>query len=77
MKGKIIMPRNYYVIWRSGGTLNAKWHRTMSMPYSQAIETRKDVEKAGYKAIITEKSISDAIGLPEGYEYKQLYPRTQ
>lgn len=61
----------YYVVYRTGGTLNAKWHRTLAMSRPEAEQAKLDVEKGGRKAMIVEKSLSDAIGLPEGYEYKK------
>ena len=61
----------YYVVYRTGGTLNAKWNRTLAMPKAEADAAKLDVERGGRKAMIVEKSLSDAIGLPTGYEYKK------
>ena len=59
----------YYVIYRTGGTQNVQWHRTLAMFKVEAEQARAEVERGGRKAIVVNKSLSDAIGLPTGYEY--------
>jgi len=61
----------FYVIYRTGGTDNFKWHRTLPMKRDEAIKAQEDTEKMGYKCFIAEKESSDKIGLPETYEYKK------
>jgi hypothetical protein len=64
------MTKLYYVVYRTGGTLNAKWNRTLAMLKSDAQKACQDVEKGGRKAMIVEKGLSDRLGLPEGYDYE-------
>ena len=71
------MSKQFYCVYRTDGTLNATWNRSLAMPKAEAEQARTDIEKGGRKCFIVEKSLSDAIGLPEGYEYKQAYQRTQ
>jgi len=59
----------YYVVYRTGGTLNCKWMRSVPMSRLEAYKTAEAVEKGGRKALVVEKEASDKIGLPEGWEY--------
>jgi hypothetical protein len=61
----------YYVVYRTGGTDNAQWHRSLPMNKATAEKSAQDVRAGGRKAIVVEKEASDKIGLPEGYEYKK------
>jgi len=69
--------KTYYVIYRTGGTLNAQWHRSLEMSKELAEQTKLDIEKGGRKCLVVDCKLSDAIGLPEGYEYIQQFPRKQ
>lgn len=59
----------YTVVYRTGGTLNAKWHRTLvNEPVKRDAERVKfELEAMGYKALVFTVAALDAIGLPEGY----------
>lgn len=61
----------YTVVYRTGGTLNAKWHRTNVNEADKAVAEQKrfEVEAMGYKALVFTVAALDAIGLPEGHEY--------
>ena len=61
----------YYVVYRTGGTVNCEWKRTLAMPKDEAEKARAEVERGGRKALVVEQSLSDAIGLPVGWEYKK------
>ena len=62
--------KTYTVIYRTGGTLNAKWHRTLGRftDYKKAVASANEIERQGYKALIQDTKMLDAIGLPEGWE---------
>ena len=64
------MEKFYYVVYRTGGFQNATWHRTLAMSKDRAIQVCEEVKRAGRKAFIVEQDLSDAIGLPTGYDYK-------
>jgi hypothetical protein len=56
------------VVYRTGGTDNFKWHRTVAATKNGAMEMKSNVERMGYFAMITNYNQSLAIGLPEGYD---------
>lgn len=58
----------YSVVYRTGGYLNAKWHRMINYPTRDAAQAAADdVERMGYKTIVQSVAYLDAIGLPVGY----------
>lgn len=58
----------FCVVYRTGGTANFKWVRTVGMSAIQAAELRGEVARMGYKAMVVNYAYSMAIGLPETYE---------
>ena len=58
----------YCVVYRTGGTLNFKWHRTAATNFENAKQWVLDIERQGYKALMVDHALSVSIGLPETYE---------
>lgn len=60
----------YCVVYRTGGTENFRWHRTLAtLNQQQAIQLRANLLRAGYKALAPQDyKRSMAVGLPETYE---------
>lgn len=58
----------YCLVYRTGGTENFKWNRTLPMTKVEATEKKWELEKMGYKTLIVDYNQSLSIGLPEGYE---------
>lgn len=58
----------YCIVYRTGGTDNFRWHRTLAMPYEEAKAALKSTARMGYRCHMAIFSYSIAIGLPETYE---------
>ena len=58
----------FCVIYRTGGTRNFKWHRTLAMSRAQAELACEEARKMGYVAHIEHYNLSLSVGLPETYE---------
>ena len=57
------------VVWRSGGTDNFQWHRSLSMTPDDATIARISCQRMGYPAHVEDYERSLSIGLPESYDY--------
>ena len=55
------------VIYRTGGTENFTWHRSVAMTSDEAIQVQRDLARMGYRAHIERYRRSLAVGLPETY----------
>ena len=55
------------LIYRSGGTENFVWHRTLAMPYAEAIRKSRETARMGYPCHVELYASSIAIGLPTTY----------
>ena len=63
--------RTYCVVYRTGGTDNFKWHR--SLAWTNEADARAacySTVKAGFKAHVEHYERSIAIGLPDTYAYR-------
>lgn len=58
----------FCVVYRTGGTDNFKWVRTLAMSKNEANACKVSTEKMGYRAMVANYAQSIAIGLPETYE---------
>jgi len=58
----------YCVVYRTGGTDNFRWHRTLAMTLAEAQQAREEVERGGRKAMVVNYAQSMTIGLPDTYE---------
>ena len=56
------------VVYRTGGTKNFTWHRSIAMTSDEAIQVQRDMARMGYRSHIEHYARSVAIGLPETYE---------
>ena len=61
------MKKLFYVVYRTGSPENCQWKRTEPMSEIEAKEKAATFEKA----LVVDRKLSDAIGLPEGWEYKK------
>jgi hypothetical protein len=66
---QILYRNTYCVVFRTGGTYNFQWKRSLGMSKEEANAKRQEVERMGYKAHVENYGLSLSIGLPEGYEY--------
>jgi hypothetical protein len=59
----------FTVIYRTGGTVNFKWHKAFPVETATEAEAlRQSTERMGYKALTHRTSELNKIGLPETYE---------
>lgn len=58
---------SHCVVYRTGGTENFQWHRSLAMSYDEATNARDDAERMGYAAHVENYQRSVSIGLPETY----------
>ena len=68
--------RKYYtVIYRTGGTENAQWHKIFERYYDkeQANEKKLELEKMGYKSLVHDGKLLELHGMPEGWNAKYGY----
>lgn len=63
------MLNTHVVIYRTGGTENFEWHRTVLMSREEANRVRADLERQGYRAMTENAVLSYSIGLPDTFEY--------
>ena len=56
------------VVYRTGGTDNFTWHRSVAMTPDEAIQVQRDMELMGYRSHIEHYQRSLAVGLPDTYE---------
>jgi hypothetical protein len=61
------LPALLCVIYRTGGTENFKWHRTLAMTPEDAWEGLRAVHHLGYAGHVENYFASLAVGLPETY----------
>lgn len=62
------MIETFTVIYRTGGTINARWHRCATVAtIEEAARMRDEIKRGGRKALIHKTHLLDAIGLPQGY----------
>ena len=58
----------YIVIYRTGGTLNFKWHQTTPVSsYAEAAQRSAEIERMGYPTRIHEAQRLASIGMPETF----------
>lgn len=62
-----MVPDLVCVIYRTGGTHNHKWHRSLAMTRSEGDTALQEVLDMGYAAHVENYFASVAIGLPETY----------
>jgi hypothetical protein len=60
-------PSTFCVIYRTGGTCNFEWHRTLGCSYEQAQVVAHDIKTMGYPAYVENLNLSLSVGLPETY----------
>ncbi len=66
------MAKTYCVVYRTGGTENFQWHRSLAFQTRlEAVAVHAACEAAGRRALICDYNLSGAVGLPETYEYNQ------
>lgn len=58
----------FCVVFRTGGTINFKWHRSLAMPKDEAEASAEATRRQGYVAHIEHYNLSLSVGLPETYE---------
>jgi hypothetical protein len=58
----------FCVVYRTGGTENLQWHRTLPTSDGSEAETRDATLRSGYRAYVVDYYQSLAIGLPETFE---------
>jgi hypothetical protein len=61
------VPDLYCVVYRTGGTVNFKWHRSLALTKDEVQEAFEGVTLMGYVCHIEHFFASLAIGLPETY----------
>ena len=58
----------YCLVYRTGGTDNFKWHRSLPIEkHSEAMEMRDANMRMGYHTFIENHKLSVCAGLPETY----------
>jgi hypothetical protein len=59
---------SHCVIFRTGGTENFHWYRTLATSHENACVVRHDLRNAGFRAHVERYDLSLSIGLPETYQ---------
>lgn len=60
------MRQKWCVIYRTGGTENLCWHRSLAfIDKRTAITRQRELERAGYPAFVENYDLSMATGLPD------------
>ena len=59
--------KTYCIVYRTGGTENFKWRRTLPMSRENATQAHASVERMGYPALMVDYELSKAVGLPETF----------
>ena len=64
-----VVNRQWVVIFRTGGTENFKWSRTLGLSSKEAAEqVAAECRRAGYPAHVEDLLMSMSIGLPSTFE---------
>lgn len=58
------VPELFCVVYRTGGTANFRWHRTIAMTAREAADALASVTSGGFAAHVERYFASVAIGLP-------------
>lgn len=59
-------PKMWSAVYRTGGTARGEWRRTLpTLSRQEAEQQVKDLERAGYKALLTDYGLSMRLGLPD------------
>jgi hypothetical protein len=61
------VPTLQCVVYRTGGTANFVWHRTIALTPDEAQEALEEVKSMGYHAFLENFFLSLAVGLPETF----------
>jgi hypothetical protein len=61
------MSETYTVIYRTGGTENFRWLKTLPMQRHEALAAKAEIERGGRAARMHKTSLLESIGLPETY----------
>lgn len=67
---KIDDATSHCVIYRTGGMVEFKWHRTDAMSHGKALEESHRLARLGHPTHVERYAQSVAVGLPESYEAK-------
>lgn len=62
------LPELYCVIYRTGGTVNFKWHRTLALTRGETMGVLHSIELLGYVCHLEEFFGSIAAGLPQVFD---------
>ena len=60
--------KKYCVVYRTGGTSNFKWNRSVPMSQSECKISVIDIKRGGRVAYCYDYDMSIAIGLPDTYD---------
>jgi hypothetical protein len=64
---------SHCIVYRTGGTTNFRWNRSLAMREDQAIRAAIETQKMGYPALVVPFRESVLIGLPDTYETPVLH----
>lgn len=59
---------SHCVVYRTGGTENFKWNRSLAMSRDEADNRQGELKRMGYRAMVVNYKDSLSIGLPETFE---------
>jgi len=60
------MTKIYSIIYKTGGTDNAKWHRVLSTFTKEEAQAKlEEIRRMGYDSVSHETKLLDSIGLPD------------
>lgn len=57
----------FCVIYRTGGTINFQWHRSLAMARPEASQAAQEARRMGYAAHVERCALSMSVGLPESF----------
>jgi len=62
---------SHCVIFRTGGTDNFQWHRSLPMSRTEAYAGKDNMTNMGFVAYAEKYELSMNVGLPETYSYNK------
>ena len=57
----------FVVVYRTGGTDNFQWHRSLEMTRDEADASADFTRRAGRAAYVVDAALSNSIGLPDTF----------
>lgn len=67
----------YTVVYRMGGTERCVWHKAIPGTLEECLKMKGDTERMGYKCLLFKTKHLNSIGMPEGWDWKDISKECQ